>query len=149
MVTSLRLFKAVKIFGKALCRRPRRSIDPPQLRPLLVASPIGAGNPHELEIANPTGGRNMGSTAQVHELVAVSINRDGVGARRAGRSVYLIRAFADSLDDLLLVGLLGEQLKTLVDRELLANEGLVLLDDCAHAAFNALEVLLREMLSVR
>ncbi len=51
----------------------------------------------------------------------------------------------DRPDDLDLVGLVGEQLQALLDRVLLADEGLVLGDDLPHARFDPAQVVLAEM----
>ena len=56
-------------------------------------------------------------------------------------------AGADLLDDLLLVRLVGEQRQRVVERQLVADEALVVLDDLAHPLLDALERLLVEGLA--
>ena len=83
------------------------------------------------------GRRHVRAAAEVDELLGVAVRAHDAG----------IGAFAgvDALDDLDLVGLVGEQLEAVVDAVLLADEGLVLADDLAHARLDALEVLVGEV----
>jgi len=130
VITSLRLLQPVQVVGQGLLRLPRRAVDPLELGLALVAPPVGAGHPHELERSQPAGGRDVGAAAEVDELGAVAVGADGGGAgtlRRIG-----------ALDYLHLVGLLGEEGEPLVPGHLLAQEGLVLGHDPAHAVLDPL-----------
>ena len=55
---------------------------------------------------------------------------------------------ADALDDLALVGLVGEDRQRLVSRDVGPDERLVVSDDLAHAVFDAFEVALAERLGI-
>ena len=82
----------------------------------------------------------MGAAAQVDEAVAVAVDAHLAVARDLAR--------LDVLDDLALVGVVGEQRQPFVGGELVALEGLVLGDDLAHAGLDALEVVVGERLAV-
>ncbi len=56
------------------------------------------------------------------------------------RRVDLVGPGPDGLDDLLLEGLVGEDLEPLLERVLVAHEGLVLFDDGPHLGVDALQV---------
>ena len=45
------LLEAVQVLLEVRLRRPRGAVDALELRALLVAAPVGAGDPHELEVA--------------------------------------------------------------------------------------------------
>ena len=79
----------------------------------------------------------MRPAAEVHERVRVPVRGDDALSRALGR--------VDALDDLALVGLIGEDRQTLLDRVLFAHEGLVLGHHLAHARLDATQVLFAEM----
>ena len=125
------LLQAVEVILERLLRLPRRAVDALQHRALLVATPIGARDLLQLEVAEPAGRRDVRADAHVDELVGVAIGADRVAGDLAG--VELVGGAAarglDALDDLALVRLVGEQLQRLLGRHLGAHERLVGLDD--------------------
>ena len=55
VVAPLGLLQPVQVLGQRLLGLPGRAVDALQLLALLVAAPVGAGHPHELEVAEPAG----------------------------------------------------------------------------------------------
>jgi hypothetical protein len=51
VVALLGLLEAVEVLGERLLGVPRRAVDALQHRLGLVAPPVGAGHPHQLEVA--------------------------------------------------------------------------------------------------
>ena len=136
-----------------LLRVPRRAVDALELRVALLAAPVGAGDPHQLEVAEVDAGvGHVRAAAQVDEArVAVERRRVLrlrrrvlVGADRLGRRRRRHRVGAGVVDDLELEAVAGEHLAGLVGRELVAHEGLRLRDDLAHPGLDPLEVVLHE-----
>ncbi len=140
VVAPLRLLELVQVVGEGLLGLPGRPVDPLQLLALLVATPVGARDPHQLEVAQPAGRGHMRAPAQVDEGVGVP-----VGADHRARGVDLVGARLDRLDDLLLEGLVREDLHPLLEAVLVADEGLVLLDDRPHLRVDPVEVVVAEM----
>jgi hypothetical protein len=136
VVAPLRLLQPVQVVGQGLLGLPGGAVDALQLLAGLVAAPVRASDPQQLECRDGGGGGNVRPPAEVDEAV-VGVHRDG----RAG-ALRLV----GGLDDLALVGLVGEQAQGLLAGQLPAPEGLALGDDLAHARLDALQVLGRERL---
>ena len=83
---------------------PRGAVDALQHLAVLVAAPVGARHPHQLEMAQPPGVGNVGATAQVDEFVGIAVGGDHPAGRARGRVVGL------TVEDLDLVGVRGKQL---------------------------------------
>ncbi len=141
MVAAFGLLEAVQVLGERGLRLPRGAVDALQHRALLVAAPVRAGHLLQLEHAELAGRRHVRAATQVDELdlglpvgtvdhVAVHRHARAVAAGLA-RVVVVGRAAAHLLDDLALVGLIGEQRERVVVGELGAFEALVGLDDRA------------------
>ena len=137
VVALLRFLEAMKVVVESRFRLPGRAVDALQLGAVLVAAPVGGGNFGELEIAEPAGGGDMRAEAEVQELAVVAIDVDHALAEPPPR--------CRRLDDLLLVGLVGEELETLGGGVLLPGEGLVFGDDLLHPGLDAGQVILVEV----
>src|SRR4051812_24836548 len=94
MVALLRLLAAPQVGVEILLARPRRAVDALEHRALLIAAPIGASRPEQLERADLAGARDVRTTAQVDER-ALAIE----GRRRSRRPVALC-AGQQVIDDL-------------------------------------------------
>ena len=140
VVAPLRLLELVQVGGERLLGLPGGPVDALQLLALLVAPPVGAGDPHQLEVAEAAGGGHVRPPAQVDERVGVA-----VGADHRADGVHLVGPGLDGLDDLLLEGLVGEDLQPFFEGVLVALEGLVLLDDGAHLGLDPLQVVVAEV----
>ena len=113
-------------------RRPRRAVDPLELRALLVAAPIRAGDGEELERAEPRRRRHVRPEAQVGPAV-VAVHAHAVAQRTL--------VGLDALDDLPLERLIPEPFERFVAAELLADERLVFRGDLAHAFLDPRKIL--------
>ena len=67
VVALLRLLEPVEVLGQRLVGLPGGAVDPLELLALLVPPPVGTGHPHEGEVAQPAGGGDVGSPAEVGE----------------------------------------------------------------------------------
>ncbi len=139
VVPSGSLLQVVQMPGELLLRGPGRPVDPLEHRIALVTSPVGAGHPHQLEYAQPSGGGHMWAPAEVDEGSGVAIRAD----HRPTGHLGLIGV----ADDLALVGVPPEEGERLLRSELQPLEGLVGGDQLAHLRLDALEVLVLERLS--
>jgi hypothetical protein len=153
VVALRRLFQLVEVGFERLAAVPRRAIDALQLCVVLVASPIGAGHPQELEMPEvPPGVLDVRSPAQVDEARSAVERRMLLGLGRrvlvgaygpgGARGRHRIRRRV--ADDLELQGVVGEDPAGVVGRDLIAHERLLLVDDLAHAGVDAVEVVRRE-----
>ena len=145
VVAALGFFESVEVLGERRGCLPRRAVDALQHRAVLVAAPVGAGDAHQLERAEPGGARDVGTTAEVDELGSVV---SGVAVHGDDRAAPDLGA-VDPFDDLLLERLVGEAGEALVTVELLPDERLVRGDDRSHALLDALEVVVGEALLIR
>ena len=136
-----RLLQTVQVGGEVLLVRPRRSVDALQHRVLLGAPEVRAGHPHELEVAETTGGRHVRAATHVHEGRRVAIEADPLPRRHLAVGIVARRR---QVHELLLVGMRSHQLLGFGDRQLEALEGLVGRDDLAHAGIDRGEVVLGE-----
>ncbi len=100
-----------------------------QLRILLVAEPVGAGDVEQLEGFDFSGRRQVGAAAEILELAGL-VNRN-----------LLIR-LSELLDEVALheVALGLELFETFFPRQKLAGIGQVLLDEFLHLLFDLLEI---------
>ena len=133
MVAALGLLQHVQVGLELLLVRPRGAIDPLEHLVVGIPAPVRARDAHELErLAEPSGRGEVRTAAEV-DPVALAVEGDGLVAR-------------DALDDLRLVLLapLAEEPDRLVAAPHLARDGLVAVDDLAHAILHALQVLGRE-----
>ncbi len=140
VVAPLRLLELVQVGGQRLLGLPGGPVDALELLALLVAPPVGAGDPHQLEVAQAAGRGHVRAPAQVDEGVGVP-----VGAHHRAGGVHLVGARLDGLDDLQLEGLVGEDLQPFLEGVLVALEGLVLLDDGPHLRLDPLQVVVAEV----
>ena len=62
-----RLLQLVQVLLEVGVTRPRRSVDALQHRIALVAPPVGAGDPRQLEVPEPVGVGHVGPAAEVDE----------------------------------------------------------------------------------
>ncbi len=145
VVPSLRLLQSVEVLGERLLRLPGRAVDPLQLFTLLVPPPVRARHPHQREVAEPACRRDVRTSTEIGEGRRVPVRRDLRGGRVAGGCVDLVPSGRDRFDDLALERLVLEERETLVDRVLVADEGLVLGDDLAHGRRDPLEVVVAEV----
>ncbi len=134
VVALLGLDQPLEVGGQVLLRGPGRAVDPLQHRVLLVAAPVGAGHPHQLEVPEPTGVGHVGPTAQIDEArrVGVGAHQPGLGGRHGIVGL--------ALDDLDLERVVAEQLEGLGLGDLVAHEGLALGDDGTHAGVETFEI---------
>ena len=91
----------------------------------------------------------MRTAAQVDERFAVAIHAHRVTAGHLARIVGIGIARGDSLNDLALVGLIGEQRECILGRHLGTNEGLIGLDDLAHSFADCSQVVFGERTTIR
>ena len=139
MVAPLGFLQLVQIGGQRLLRLPGRPVDPLELRPLLVAPPVGAGHPHQLEMAQPAGRGNVRTPAEIGERVRVP-----VGADDGPAGIDLVGPRPDRLDDLRLNGWSANNSSPSPRRMLVADEGLVLGHDGAHLGLDPPQVVVAE-----
>ena len=126
MVARAGLLEPLEVRVEVLLAEERRPVDPRQLRVLLVAAPVGAGERGELERLDRRRGLQVRAAAEVGE-VALGVERD-----RALGGV-------DELD-LVLLALGREPRPRLVGRDLLALPGAPLGELALHLGLDRLEV---------
>ena len=151
MVAFGRLLQLMEMVGEGLLGLPGRAVDALQHRPLLVAAPVRAGHLLQLEMAEPARRRHVRTDAHVDEIVGVAVHADHAVGRHLG-GVLVVDATGgrlDLLDDLDLVGLVGEELLRVGHRHLRPRERLVGLDDLAHPRLDPAEVVVAERGSAR
>ena len=137
MIPLFGFFEPVKVVLQSGIRFPRRAINTLKLRTVLVSSPVGGGHLGEAEVSEPSRGRNVRATAEVHESLVVPIGADHAIARTF-RGV-------NPRDDLHLVRLVSKEGETFVDAVLLPAERLIVGDDLPHAVFDPGQIVLAEM----
>ena len=113
VVAALRLLEALQVRVQVRLREEGRAVDPRQLRVVLVAAPVRAGQAGELDRLDRLRVLEMRASAEIGEV-----------ALRVERDVSLGRV--DELD-LVVLALLGEELLGLVRRNLLTLPGAALL----------------------
>ena len=135
VVALFRLLQLVEVRFQFLPVTPRRGVDAAQHRVAVVAPPVGARHPHQLERrAHVSRAPHVRAAAQV-DPVALAVERDRL-------------AFGQIADQLGLVALAPalEEADRLLAAPHLAREGRVAGDDLAHLAFDGREVRGRERL---
>ncbi len=140
VVTPLRLLQLVEVRSQCFLRFPRRPVNTLELLSFLVTAPVGAGDPHQLEVSQAAGRRDVGTPAQVSERVRVPIRAD-----HRSTGIDFIRTRTHRLDDLALEGLIGEQRQSILQRMLVPDEGLVLGHDGAHLVLDTGQVVIAEV----
>ena len=73
MITALGFGQAMQVGGEFLAGGPGGAVNALQHRVALAAAPVGAADPLQREMAEPSGGRHMGPEAQIDETVAGTI----------------------------------------------------------------------------
>src|SRR5262249_32314913 len=110
VVAALGLLEPVQVLGERGVGLPRRAVDALELGAVLVAAPVRAGHSLELERAEPLRGRDVRPATEVDERGGVgpqvAVERDNGALTDLGR--------VDLLDDVELVGLVGEDLLAFV-----------------------------------
>ena len=140
VVTLLGLLQAVEVRSQGVLALPRGAVDALQHRALLAAPPVSTSNLHEPEMAKPGGAGHVRPAAEIHERVRVAVNADRLARANLSGVCAVSRAGGHALDDLALVRLVREQSQRLGGRKFVADEGLVGLDDLAHAPVDGREV---------
>ena len=141
---------------KRLLRFPGGSVDALQLLAVLVTSPVGARNALELEVPEISRRRDVRTSAQVDELLGVSIHAHRCAVACLGAEVRLDLVATDSttlrgngLDDLDLERLVGEEAEPRSFVVFLAIKGLILTDDGPHLGVDPGQVLICEVRTAR
>ena len=132
MIALLGLFEHREVLLQLFLRRPRRAVDALEHFVAMVASPVGAGHLHQLEVLELAGGRHMRPAAQVFEC-AFAVQRNVFTGGNARNDLGLV-VLADVL----------EMRHGLVARQHAALDLLVLLRELAHLGFDRHQVLGRE-----
>src|SRR3954469_14160011 len=112
-----------------LCR-PGRSVDALQHRPLLVTTPVGAGDREELEGSDLPRAGHMGTAAEIEELALL-----------VGRNDFVLRKALDQLD---LIGVVAKYAQGFFARDHLALERFRFLAVGRHATLDLREVVRRQ-----
>jgi hypothetical protein len=67
VVAAFRFLKQLKVIGQVFLFRERNAVNTRQLLVLLVATPVSAGNAHDLHRLDDAGVRDMPAAAKVSE----------------------------------------------------------------------------------
>ncbi len=130
VVALLRLLDLLQVLVEVFLAEERGAVDALELRVLLVAQPVGAGDAGQLERLDLAGGRNVRPAAEVHELAGL-VERD------------FFVGLGELLDEVTLheVTLALELLQPFRAGDELARVGLVALRDLLHLFFDSCQVL--------
>src|SRR5690349_5256342 len=121
MIALLRLFELEEILLQLFLIRPGGAVDALQLRVARIATPIGAGDLHQLEgMAEPAGRGQMRPGTEIDEI-ALAIKAD----------CLVLRDFVDPFG-LIFLAELGEELDRAIALPFLARDLLVAIDDLMH-----------------
>ena len=133
MVALLGLFLLVDEIVEVFLREERRSVNALQLRVLLVAQPVGAGNVQQLERLDLPGRRNVRAAAEIQKLAGL-----------VDRNLFI--GLGELLDEVALheVAFALEPGEPLVARQKFARVGNVLLHQLLHLLLDLLQVFGRE-----
>ena len=148
MVALLCLLEAVKVRLEVLLVRPRGAVNALELRSSFVAAPVRAGDLLELEVAEASCRWNVRTGAHIKERVGVAVVADNVAAQLTG-IVGTSVAARDLVDDFELVRFIFEKTSGLLDRNLVAVEGLIGFHQLAHTILDRLQIIVGKGLSVR
>ena len=131
MIPLLCLLHEFKMRLQSFLVREGVEIDPLELVPVLIPSPVGPGGGLDLEgrVQKLLGILHMGAATEIHEVIPCMISGDDGVLRQI-------------LDDLLLKALILKKLERLLPGELLSRPGLLSPDDLPHLVLDLLEVLL-------
>jgi hypothetical protein len=149
VVAAFGLGKTIEVRLELVARRPRRAVDPLELRVLLAAAPVRGGRPHQLERRDHPGGRQVRAAAQVApDPLAVPVHVVVVGQLAVADLHDLVGIdVALEVDQLQLVRLRRQLHLRLVERLVLpAAERLPGLDDLLHPLLELRQVLRLERL---
>ena len=120
VVALLRLLQPLEVLVELVPGREERAVDALQLRAVLVAAPVGAGDAGQLERPDLAGRPNVPAAAEVGEVgVGAEAERVGVGA--------------ELVDQLELERLVGEALARVGDLNLAPDEAVIALHLASHA----------------
>ena len=149
VVAPFGLLEAMEVLGQRLVGLPRRAVDALELGAVLVAAPVGAGHPQELEVPEPTRRGHVRPPAQVDEaVVAIRAHRRGRRARcqPAASAESSASGDAPATPSMIsrLKGWSENSAKPSSIGVLLADEGLVRGHDGAHLLLDAPEVVVTE-----
>ena len=134
MIAALGFFEAMEIFVEFGLREKARAVDALHLRVAFLAFPVGAGNVHQFEGANASGGRDVRAAAEIDEFSG------GVeGHHRLGGFFFDELAFENLIP-------VAVELEGFRFGEHLAFVGEIALGELVHLFFDALEVFGRERL---
>ena len=102
MVSLLGLLEELQVVVELALRLPRRAIDAGQLRALLVAAPVSAGDPLQLESLYVSRRPDVGTKAQVQKI-ARAVDADAIPGDlvRDQLELVVLPALAKLLDGLL------------------------------------------------
>ena len=89
VVPALGLFLAIEIILQALFIAPGGAVDTLEHLVALISPPIGAGGGQKLEMLDFTGGRHMGSPAQIDKVI-LPVSRYVVVAINVGNDLQLV-----------------------------------------------------------
>jgi hypothetical protein len=129
MVAAFRVLDALEILFEVLFREEGGTVDALELRILLIAEPVGAGDAHDLEGLDAPGRGDVRAAAEVDKL-AVAVEGDFVAG---------LGKFLDEVDLHKVVADL-EFLEAFLTRLVFADKLLVAGRDFGHAAFDQLQV---------
>src|SRR6202035_6076348 len=79
MIAALGFFKAMEIFVKLGLREKACAVHALQLRVAFLTLPVGAGNVHQFESANASGGRDVRAAAEIDEFAGGVEGDQGLG----------------------------------------------------------------------
>ena len=146
MIAQSSLLEPFEVGREVLLRRPARAVDALEHRVLLAPPPVGAGDLHQLEVAEMPGVGHVRADTHVDERIGVAVEADDVAAGLAGQLVVdLVRVDGrHGLDDRPLVRMVGHQFERLRRRRLGTHERLPGLDDLAYLGLDRRQVLLAE-----
>ncbi len=133
MVALLGLFLLVEKIVEVFLREKRRPVNALQLRVLLIAQPVSAGNVQQLECLDLPGRRDVRAAAEIQKL-----------ARLVDRNLFI--GLGELLDEVALheVAFTLELRQPFVARQKFARVRNVLLHQLLHLLFDLLQVLRRE-----
>ena len=133
MVALLGLFLLVEKIVEVFLREKRRPVNALQLRILLIAQPVGAGNVQQLERLDLPGRRDVRAAAEIQKLAGL-----------VDRNLFI--GLGELLDEVALheVAFALELRQSFVARQKFARVGNVLLHQFLHLLLDLLQVFRRE-----
>ena len=134
------LLATPEVLVELLLGRPDRAVNALERWPLLVATPVGAGDREQLERADLAGRRHMRALAQVDERPVL------VHGRRRHRRALALRFRGEVVEDLDLERLiaLGEERPTVRRRQFAPDERMIRCDARGHLRLNGGKIVRRQ-----